>query len=58
MKKNIFKIISNEKNKYGLSVHKGIIFQGGKFWSDLIFKSEEDRNNEIKNLKEKGYIEN
>ncbi len=52
-----FKRISNEKNKYGISVHKGIVFQGGEFWSDLIFKSEEDRNKEIKSLKEKGFIE-
>ena len=35
MKKNIFKIISNAKNKYGLSVHKGIMFQGGKISSDF-----------------------
>ena len=34
-----FKKISNEKNKYGLSVYDGIIFQGGEFWVELVFKS-------------------
>jgi len=52
-----FKKISNEKNKYGLSVYDGIIFQGDEFWVELVFKSEDDRNNEIENFKEEGYIE-
>ena len=52
-----FKIISNEKNKYGLSVYDGIIFQGDEFWIDLFFDSEEDINNEIEKFKEEGYIE-
>jgi hypothetical protein len=52
-----FKIISNEKNKYGLSVYDGIIFQGDEFWIDLFFDSEEDINNEIEKIKEEGYIE-